>query len=190
MQRSLERFELSPEEFFAQIDRSFADLRGSVAALASRVDALAALGEELARTRLPAAAAAPPAARWTWDVRLPNYLFDDLFEHEAVAGGAKRWVGAGGRISATLVLPRHVQYDLVVHIEDFVSDAAAQSFWLRIDDVQYPWLSHEEKRYTSLVLADTARDVLHFEIGVDPASIPADRDVSFSFRMIDVVRRQ
>ena len=105
-------------------------------------------------------------------------------------GGAKRWVGTGCRIAMTLQLPRNVQYDVAIQVEDFVSDAAAKSFYLRIGGLQYPWLSHEGKRYASFVLADEHADALALEIGVDAASISLDRDVSFSFRSIDVVRRQ
>jgi hypothetical protein len=190
MQRSLERFQISPEDYFAGVDRAFEEMRSGIGALARRADDLSALCEELALVRLAGPAAAPPPSRWTYDVRLPNHLFADLFDAEEIAGGAKRWVGTGCRLGVTLRMPRNVQYDLAIQIEDFVSETAAKSFFLRIDGVQYPWLSHEGKRYTSLVLIDEAAETLGIEIGVDPSSLPDGRDVSFSFRSIDVARRQ
>jgi hypothetical protein len=190
MQRSYERFEISPEAFFDHIDRAFADLRALVGALEARVDGLSVLTEEITRTRL-ITAGAPAPARWTYDARLPNFLFDDVLDPEPLDGCARRWVGAGGRITGRLRLPRNVQYDLTIEIEDFVSDAAARSFYLRIDGMQYPWLGNAAKRYTSIVLAEEEdADTLAFEIGVDPGCIPPERDVSFSFRAIDIARRQ
>ncbi len=212
MQRSMERFENSPERYFSDLDTTFANLRSAGAALAKRLDALTAFCDELAVTRVTAEAAGPLPQRWTYDARLPNHVFDDVFEAEPVPLGAKRWVGGSGRIAATLRLPRTLQYDITVHIEDFVSDAAAQSFYLRIDGVQYPWLDHAGKRYASLILAEppapaippvppalvpsapvllqsAALSTLAFEIGIDRATIPIDRDVAFSFRLIDVAAR-
>ena len=189
MQRSLETYQLCPEEFFTGADRAFAELRSSIAAITARTDALADLCTELARTRLPLQAS-PPATRWSYDARLPNFAFSDVFEPEALAdGGYKRWVNASGRLAARLRLPRHVQYDLAIQIEEFCSEAAAQSFFLRIDGVQYPWLGHASRRYTSLILDDPDAETLDFEVGVAAETIPADHDTTFSFRSIDVVRR-
>jgi hypothetical protein len=189
MQRSLERFQISPEEYFADLDRTLADARTGLAALDRRMDELTELCGALARARVSETRLHAPPVRWSYDSRLPNYLFDDVFEPEAVEGGAKRWVGRSGRIAATLHLPRHVQYDLAIQIADFAGDAAARSFYLRIDGEQFPWLSHEGKRYASMTLSDGTAGTLTFEIGVDPATIGADSDVSFSFRSIDVARR-
>lgn len=190
MERSLERFELSPENYFADVDRNFKSLRTAVATVEQRLDSLAALYEELAATRAIMQADQPLPQRWTWDVRLPNYVFDDIFEAEPVGDAAKRWVGGSGRIEATLRLPRTLQYEMVIQIEDFVSEEAARSFFLRIDGVQYPWLGHADKRYTSLILADPEATTLTFEIGIDRTTITAGRDVSFSFRSIDVAARR
>jgi hypothetical protein len=189
LQRSLEAFQLSPEEYFAGTDRAFAELQAGLGRVVARVDALADLCAEMARIRLPLLAS-PPPTRWSYDARLPNFVFADVFEPEAVAdGGFKRWVNASGRLAATLRLPRHVQYDLAIQIEEFCCEAAAQSFYLRIDGVQYPWLAHAGRRYTSLVLEDPDAETLGFEIGVAPESMPAGGDTTFSFRSIDVVRR-
>lgn len=190
MQRSLERFQLAPDDFFAGVDRGFADLRATVGGLANHIDAQAELIAELSRVRmLPPP---PPAdlARWSYDARLPNFLFVDVFEPEMLPDGAKRWVGRVARIAARLRLPRNAQYDLGIDIDGFVSPAAAQSFYLRINGVQYPWLSHQDSRYASLVLEDAEADDLAFEIGIDPATIPAGQDVSFAFRAIDVRQRR
>ena len=194
MQRSHETFQVSPEDFFVEIDRAFVETRARLADLATRVDALGDLGTELARSSRPAPGAAPPPTRWCYDAVLPNLLFADVFAPEPVAGGAKRWVGRGGRLAATLRLPRHVQYDIEIDIVDFASDALAQSFFLRIDGMQYPWLSHADGRYASLALeiADPAlADIaaLDIEIGVDPSLIPSARDVSFAFRHLAINRR-
>jgi hypothetical protein len=189
MQRSLEMFQIAPEEFFARADRSFAEFSAGLASVAARTDTLADLCAEIARTRLPLQAS-PPATRWSYDVRLPNFVFADVLEAETTAdGGAKRWVNANGRLATRLRLPRHVQYDLAIQIEEFCSEAAARSFYLRIDGVQYPWLDHAERRYTSLILDDLEADTLDIEIGVAPDAIPEGCGTAFSFRSIDVVRR-
>jgi hypothetical protein len=189
VQRSLETFQLSPEEFFAGADRAFAELRASLGSVVARTDALADLCAEMARTRLPLQAS-PPATRWSYDARLPNLVFADVFEPEALPdGGFKRWVNASGRLATRLRLPRHVQYDLVVQIEEFCSEAAAQSFYLRIDGVQYPWLSHASRRYTSLILEDLDAETLDLEIGVAPEAMGGGGETTFSFRSIDLVRR-
>jgi hypothetical protein len=190
MQRSSELFQIAPDEFFAGIDRDFAEIRATLAEVAQRAEAVGELCEAVVRTRAAPPAAGAPASRWTFDARLPNFLFADVFEPEPLTDGAKRWVGGSGRIAAALRLPRHVQYDFAIQVEEFASEAAARSFWLRINGVQYPWLDHAGKRYTSIVLDDADADGLNFEIGVDPASLPDTADVSFSFRSIDVSRRQ
>jgi len=190
MQRSLERFQLAPEDFFAGVDRGFADLRAMVDDLAGHVEAQAELITQLSRTRMWPAPPPAAVARWSYDARLPNFLFADVFEPEALPGGAKRWVGRAASIAARLRLPRNAQYDIEIEIEDFVSPAAAQSFYLKVNGVQYPWLSHRDGRYASLVLEDIDAEGLAFEIGIDPATIPPGRDVSFAFRAIDVRQRK
>jgi hypothetical protein len=189
MQRSLETFQISPEEYFAGTDRAFAELRTNLGHVTARTDALADLCAEFARMRLPLLATVP-ATRWSYDARLPNFMFADVFEPEALPdGGFKRWVNASGRLATRLRLPRHVQYDLAIQIEEFCSEAAARSFYLRIDGVQYPWLGHEGRRYTSLILEDLDADIIDLEIGVAPETMPDGGDTTFSFRSIDVVRR-
>lgn len=195
MQRSLERFQLAPDDFFAGVDRGFADLRATVGGLANHIDAQAELIAELSRTRMLPPPPPAAVARWSYDARLPNFLFVDVFEPEllpdgATPGGAKRWVGRAARIAARLRLPRNAQYDIGIEIDGFVSPAAAQSFYLRINGIQYPWLSHQDGRYASLVQEDAEADDLAFEIGIDPATIPAGQDVSFAFRAIDVRQRR
>ncbi len=189
MQRSLERFQLAPDDFFTGVDRGFADLRAAVGEIAGHVDAQAELIADLTRIRMMPAQAAQ-MSRWSYDARLPNQLFADVFEPEGVPDGAKRWVGLTARIAGRLRLPRNAQYDLVIDIDAFVSPEAARSFYLRIDGVQYPWLSQHDRRYASLVLEDDGAADLAFEIGVDPATIPPGRDVSFAFRAIDVKQRK
>ncbi len=189
MQRSLEIFQISPEDYFAGTDRAFAELRAGLGSVSARADALADLCAEMMRMRLPLQAS-PPATRWTYDARLPNFVFADVFEPEALEdGGFKRWVNASGRLATRLRLPRHVQYDLAIQIEEFCSEAAARSFYRRIDGVQYPWLSHAGRRYTSLILEDLDAETLDLEIGVAPEAMPDGADTTFSFRSIDVVRR-
>ncbi len=189
MQRSLETFQIAPEEYFAGTDRAFAEIRASLSTVTARTDALADLCSEFARMRLPLLASAP-ATRWSYDVRLPNFVFADVFEPEAIEGGGfKRWVNASGRLATRLRLPRHVQYDIAIQIEEFCCEAAARSFYLRIDGMQYPWLENANRRYTSLIQEDLDAEVMELEIGIAPETIPSGNDTAFSFRGIDVVRR-
>lgn len=190
MQRSLERFQLAPDEFFAGVDRGFADLRATVGSLAGQIDAQAELIAELSRARMLPPPAPAEVARWSYDARLPNFLFADVFEPETLPDGARRWVGRGAHIAARLRLPRNAQYDIAIHVDGFVSPAAAQSFYLRVNGVRYPWLSHQDSRYASLALEDADAIDLAFEIGIDAATIPAGHDVSFAFRAIDVWQRR
>lgn len=190
MQRSLERYQLAPDDFFAGVDRGFADLRATMGSLAGHIDAQADMIAELSRTRMLRPPPPAEVARWSYDARLPNFLFADVFEPEAAPEGAKRWVGRAGRIAARLRLPRNAQYDLAIDIESFVCPEAAQSFYLRINDARYPWLSHQDGRYASLVMEDAEACDLAFEIGIDPATIPAGQSVSFAFRTIDVRQRR
>ncbi len=186
MQRSLERYQLAPDDFFAGVNRGFADLRAAMSRLAGHIDAQADMIAELSRTRMLPPPPPAEVARWSYDARLPNFLFADVFEPE----GAKRWVGRAGRIAARLRLPRNAQYDLAIDIESFVCPEAAQSFHLRINDVRYPWLSHQDGHYASLVMEDAEACDLAFEIGIDSATIPAGQSVSFAFRTIDVRQRR
>ena len=128
MQRSLERFQISPEEYFAEVDRTFADLREMLNAQARRADELSELCREMARSQATTARTLPAPTRWTYDARQPNYYFDDLFQPEPVeGGGACRWVGAGGNVAVTLQLPRNVQYEVAIQVQDFCAEAAAKS---------------------------------------------------------------
>jgi hypothetical protein len=188
MQRSLETFQISPEDYFAGADRAFAELRASLGSVTARTDALTDLCAEFVRMRLPMLATAP-ATRWSYDARLPNFVFADVFEPEATSdGGFKRWVNGSGRLATRLRLPRHVQYDIAIQVEDFCSEAAARSFYLRIDGVQYPWLENADRRYTSIILEDIEAETIDLEIGVAPEAMPGG-DTTFSFRSIDVARR-
>jgi hypothetical protein len=182
-------YQASPEEFCTELDKAISRIDSRLSEDSARVETLVRLQEEFLRINLSRQLVTEPATAWTYRARLPNRYFMDVFEPEQDDGGGKRWVGASGRLGTRLLVPRAVQYDFSVTVADFVSAEAERSFTLKIDGEVYPWLDTEGWVYSTVLLEEPASSGLDFELSVDPATIPQGRDVSFSFRSIDLTRR-
>jgi hypothetical protein len=189
MMNSSKLYKASPEAFFAALDNSIAQLETRLEECATRLDGISGLADRFLTDALPAKLVAAPCTGWSYFAALPNPYFADIFAPEHGTAGAKRWVGKSGRIGARLGLSRALQYDFAIHVVDFASHAAEASFALTINGQPYPWLDTAGHVFRTVVLEDPEAATFEFSIGVDPATIAEDKDVSFSFSMITVTRR-
>jgi anti-sigma factor RsiW len=181
-------FQASQDEFFAVLDARFSAIDARMQECEAQLDAVASLSDSLAARSLALASRGPAPTAWLYDVRMPNVYFPGVFEPEADDKGAKRWVGASGRIEGKLLLDRRFQYRFEVEVVDFVSSEAAASFQLSVDGRAWPWLSADGLHF-STVVAEAPNDAsFDFALEVATESRPADRDVTFSFRRIAVSR--
>ena len=181
-------FQASPDEFFTVLDGRFSAIDARMQECEAQLDAIASLSDSLAARSLALASRGPAPTARLYDVRMPNVYFPGVFEPEADAKGAKRWVGASGRIEGKLLLDRRFQYRFEVDVVDFVSAEAASSFQLSVDGRVWPWLSFDESLFSTIV-AEAPHDAsFDFALEVTPESRPVDRDVSFSFRRIAISR--
>jgi hypothetical protein len=130
----------------------------------------------------------PAPARWTYDVRLPNLYFDNVYEPELTEEGAKMWVRRSGRLRARLDLPRNVQYLFCISVVDFAVPEARESFRIAVDGRVYPWLAVDTNVFSTIILEAPEAQALEFEISLDSDLLPAE-DISFSFNRIDIKRR-
>jgi hypothetical protein len=94
-----------------------------------------------------------------------------------------------GVLKTRLNLPRNVQYDFSISVVNFATPEFRESIRLMIDGKAYPWLSTENRIYSTIVLEDLHAEGLEFEVSVETELLPEDKDVSFSFSRIDIVRR-
>jgi hypothetical protein len=189
MNRLYRLYEASPEAALAEIEETVAQLGARLTAVSEAADSLRGLFDSTLQTLTTPAAQVPAPTRWTYDVRLPNVYFDDLFEPEFAPEGAKRWVRRSGLLRTRLGLPRNVQYDFSVRVVNFVVPETRPSFRLSVDDKEYPWLSVDDNLFSTVILEDPKEDGLEFEISIDSSQIPEEKNTSFSFSFIDIVKR-
>jgi hypothetical protein len=181
-------YEASPEAAFAELDQNLAQLEKRLTMISETADGLHRVFESALRAVSQPAMLLPAPARWTYDVRLPNLYFDDVYEPELTEEGAKMWVRRSARLRARLGLPRNVQYDFRISIVDFAVPDGRDSFRIAVDGRIYPWLSTDANVFSTIILEAPGTDGLEFELSLDTDLMPAE-DVSFSFSRIDVNRR-
>jgi len=189
MNRIYRLFEASPEAAFAELDDNLTQLSARLAAVSEVADALHHSFEMALKTLTATAVTVPAPTRWTYDARLPNRYFDGVFAPEITPDVAKRWVRRAGSLKTRLALPRNVQYDFSIGVADFVVPECQATLRLAVDGNTYPWLSVEGNVFSTIIPEDLQAQDLEFEVSVDPELVPHDKDVSFSFSCIDIVRR-
>jgi hypothetical protein len=182
-------YRASPEAFFSALDKAFTEIDIQLRDCITRLDGLSDLADRFLTQDLALRSADPRPTSWTYHAALPNAYFTDVFASETCGSGFKRWVGKTGSLKLRLSLPRSLQYDFAIKIIDFASPEAEASFALSINDQVYPWLGQEDRLFQTIIQEHATDLVLEFEVAVAPDSIPADRDVSFSFATIEVRAR-
>lgn len=190
MSRLYRLYEASPEAAFAKLEEDLAQLRARLAAVAENAEALRDCLDTALKGLTTPAMIAPAPTRWTYDARLPNPYFDNVFDAEITAGEFKRWVRRSGSLKTRLALPREVQYDFSITVANFAVRECRATLRLIVDGREYPWLSVTENVFSTIILENPEAHGLEFEVCVDTALLPQDRDVSFSFSGIEIVRRQ
>jgi hypothetical protein len=189
MNRLYRLYEASPEAAFTEIEDEVAELKVRLAAFSEMTDGLNRSLESALKTLVTRITIQPPPTCWSYDARLPNPYFDNLFEPEVGPDVTKRWVRSSGVLKTRLNLPRNVQYDFSISVVNFATPEFRESIRLMIDGKAYPWLSTENRIYSTIVLEDLHAEGLEFEVSVETELLPEDKDVSFSFSRIDIVRR-
>lgn len=189
MDRLFRLYEASPAAAFAELENDLDRLQTRLAAMSVQAEALRDTFENALKALTERVVASPAPTRWTYDARLPNLYFDNVFEPEITPEAAKRWVRRLGSLTTRLALPRSVQYDFSVAIVNFAAPECRASFRLAVDGEVYPWLSQDGNLFSTVILEDPQADGLAFQLLVDTDVLPEDRDVSFSFSTIDIVRR-
>jgi hypothetical protein len=138
------------------------------------------------KTLATRAVAEPAATSWTYDVRLPNLYFKDVFEPEIGPGFAKRWVSGSGILKANLRLPRNVQYDFSIQVLDFALPEYEETFYIQVDGRRYSWLKKSNREFHTIILENPTATELDFELGVRVSPEIAEKNVSFSFSEIQI----
>jgi hypothetical protein len=186
-------YQASPEEFCAELDNALSKMRQIDARLSecsTRIEAMALLQEEFLKTSLSRQLVSDAPRSWTYDACLPNrYFKDSVLGPERDANGFKRWVRSDARLSARIAVPRIFQYNFSISVADFVSPGAEESFTLKVDGKQYPWMSADGRLFKTVILDDPASAAIDFELFVDPRAVPDGKEVAFSFRSINLIRR-
>ncbi len=179
-------YDASPEECFKELGDTIGALRSQVAELAQRNELLENLFDGVIKTLATRAVADPPATGWTYDVRLPNVYFKDVFEPEIGPDFAKRWVSGSGIIKANLRLPRNVQYDFSIQVQDFALPEYEEMFYIQVDGRRYNWLKKQNRKFQTIILEDPAAADLNFELGVIANPDVIEKNVTFSFSEIEI----
>jgi hypothetical protein len=179
-------YDASPEECFKELGDTLDTLKTQIAELAQRSELLENLFDGVVKSLAMRPVGEPPATSWTYDVRLPNLYFKDVFEPEIGPGFAKRWVSGVGILRANLRLPRNVQYDFSIQVVDFPLPEYEETFYIQVDGRRYNWLKTESRKFETLILEDPTATELDFELGVIVNPQIAEKDVSFSFSEIQI----
>ena len=190
MDRLFRLYEASPEAAFGELEQDLDQLKTRLADVSAQAEALRDTFEKALKALTERVVTTPSPTRWTYDARLPNQYFDNVFEPEITPEAAKRWVRRSGSLTTRLALPRDVQYDFSVVIANFAAPECRATFRLAVDGTVYPWLAQDGNVFSTVILEDPRADGLAFQLSVDTDALPQDRDVSFSFSTIDIVRRE
>src|SRR5579862_7680149 len=167
MDRLFRLYEASPEAAFVELGNDLERLKAQLAAATAQAGALREVFEKALQALTEQVVVAPAPTRWTYDARLPNQYFDNVFEPEVTPEAAKRWVRRSGSLATRLALPRDVQYDFTVAVVNFAVPGCRASFHLAVDGKVYPWLSQEGNVFSTVILEDPQADGLAFQLAVD-----------------------
>ncbi|MBK8211957.1 MAG: hypothetical protein IPK78_20470 [Rhodospirillales bacterium] len=181
-------FLASEDAFFTSLECRIAELEGRLFECEGQIENYAAICERLSAHALAAMTRGPAPTAWSYDVRMPNIYFDDVFDIEWSDGDAKRWVGAGNALKGQLLLDRRHQYRVNVEIVNFVSAEAESSFSISVGNTDLPWLEMSERIYSTIIPEAANESILAFRIGVSNESRSAEKDVSFSFRKLEFIQ--
>lgn len=179
-------FNASPEAFFEELGNRFKALDTRIDRLSERMDRLADVIETHLTTGIPVVRAASERRDWSYDVRMPNIYFDNVYDLETGPNMVKRWVNGTGRINGRLALPRDLPLAFEILISDFVTDEARRSFSLMVDNLRVGWEESGPKLYRAIVPPSASARGLAFTLGVDPAACGSQPEVSFAFSSISV----
>lgn len=178
-------FKASPEAFFEELGAQFRSLDARIDRLAARLDSLAEVMESHLSSGIPVSRAAGKRSDWSYDVRMPNIYFDNVFDLETGPNYVKRWVNGSGRLAGTLALPRDVPLAFEILVCDFATAQAGLGFALTVDGRALRWAEPGPRLFRAIVPPDPSVRGLAFSLGVDPAHC-GGKDVSFSFSSITV----
>jgi len=179
-------FNASPEAFFEELGSRFRAIDARIDQIGARIDRLAEVIESHLTTTIPTARAAAERRDWSYDVRMPNIYFDNVFDLESGPNYVKRWVNQSGRIAGRLALPRDIALAFEIIVCDFATPEAGRSFALSVDDRVLAWEEAGPRLFRAIVPPNPAMRGLGFTVGVDPALCGDQKDVSFSFSSISV----
>jgi hypothetical protein len=181
-------FLASEEAFFAALESRLSELTTRLRDVEDLLDAQRSLNVDLSLRALALTQRGAAPTAWVYDARMPNLIFEDVFEPEVGPEGTKRWVGTSGRLSGTLLLDRRHQYTFEVNVSEFVTSAAEESFRLTVNGTTWPWLSTKARLFSTIISEAPNESSLDFSLEIRDEFRPADRDVSFAFRRLSVVR--
>jgi hypothetical protein len=181
-------FLASEEAFFLALENRFSELAARLQDMEGLLDSQRAVIDNLSIRALALTQRGAAPTAWVYHARMPNPIFDDVFEPELEPEGAKRWVGASGRLTGSLLLDRRHQYKFEIDAPNFVTAAAESSFMLTVNGTVWPWLSRTSRLFSTIISEAPHESSLDFSIKIEEGTRPADRDVSFAFRRISVIR--
>lgn len=178
-------FNASPEAFFEELGAQFRSLDARLERMAARLDSLADVMESHLSSSIPVSRAGGQRSHWSYDVRLPNIYFGNVFDLETGPNYVKRWVNGSGKLAGTLALSRDVPLAFEILICDFATARAGLSFALTVDGRVLRWAEPGPRLFRAIVPPDPSVRGLAFSVDVDPAHC-GGKDVSFSFSSITV----
>ena len=178
-------FNASPEAFFEELGVRFRALDARLDRLGAHLDQLAEVIESHLASGIPASRAAAERRDWSYDVRMPNIYFENVFDLETGPNYVKRWVNGTGRITGRLALPRDLPLAFEALVCDFATGEAGRDFSLTVDGRIVPWTEPGPRLFRAVIPADAGARGLSFTLGVDPANC-GGKDVSFSFASLSV----
>lgn len=178
-------FNASPEAFFEELGAQFRGLDARIDRLSARLDSLADVMESHLTSGIPASRAASQRRDWSYDVRMPNIYFSNVFDLETGPNYVKRWVNGSGALTGRLALPRDVPLAFEILVCDFATVQAGISFALQVDGRALRWEEPGPRLFRAVVPPDPTARGLAFSLGVDPKACDG-KDVSFSFSSISV----
>ena len=165
------------------------DLETEIEALARRVDLLektvaemVVLGKEFWRGEAAELLIGASTTSWHYDVRQDNTLFSDVTNCDVFDGVyAKRWVGKGGELSATISINRAAPLQFSASVLEFAVPELEDTLALEIDGEPVEWSAHNGHHLTAEIPQRPGRARLQFRLSVDRSLVPQDKAVSFSF---------
>ncbi len=169
-------------------DAQISSLAAQVFELQRKVSALHSLVQDTIDNLNPI----KPRSVWYYDARFPLDV-ENLHPTEYRDTHAKRWVGPKPYLLVVVPMDSAHSYLVEIKVYDFITPQAKSSFILRVDGLEVPWESVQNKIYKSLIIPPRSGPMsLQFACGESksPHDVnPASRDtraISFSIGYIRI----